>query len=108
MFAENVGGKKSAYPRHEKDLADDGDAIRYLNKMHNESIEIFRALTDEDLQKKCLTPGDVPVTTSKWLRAMCEHEIHHRGQIYAYLGMLGVAAPPIFGLTSEQVREKSK
>lgn len=107
MFAENVRGKKSAYPGHEKDSTGDGDALDYLNKMHKESMEIFRSLTDEDLQKKCLTPGDVPITTWKWLRAMCEHEIHHRGQIYAYLGMLGIAAPPIFGLTSEQVREKS-
>lgn len=51
--------------------------------------------------------GDVQIATWKWLRAMCKHEIHHRGQIYAYLGMLGVAAPPLFGLTSEQVRERS-
>ena len=35
---------------------------------------------------------------------MVEHEIHHRGQLYLYLGMLGVPTQPIFGLTSEQVR----
>jgi hypothetical protein len=35
---------------------------------------------------------------------MTEHEIHHRGQIYLYLGILGVPTPPIFGLTSEEVR----
>jgi uncharacterized damage-inducible protein DinB len=35
---------------------------------------------------------------------MTEHEIHHRGQIYLYLGILGVPAPPLYGLTSEQVR----
>lgn len=40
----------------------------------------------------------------KWLRLMPEHEIHHRGQIYALLGLLDVPAPPLYGLTSEEVR----
>jgi len=31
----------------------------------------------------------------------------HRGQIYLMLNMLGVPTPPLFGLTSEQVRERS-
>ena len=35
---------------------------------------------------------------------MIEHEIHHRGQIYLMLGMLGVPTPPLYGLTSEEVR----
>jgi uncharacterized damage-inducible protein DinB len=34
-----------------------------------------------------------------------EHEIHHRGEIYVYLGMLGVKTPPLYGMTSEQVKE---
>jgi uncharacterized damage-inducible protein DinB len=38
---------------------------------------------------------------------MCEHEVHHRGQIYLMLGLLEVATPPLFGLTSEEVRERS-
>jgi uncharacterized damage-inducible protein DinB len=36
-----------------------------------------------------------------------EHEAHHRGQIYLMLGMRGVPTPPIFGLTSEEVRARS-
>jgi uncharacterized damage-inducible protein DinB len=38
---------------------------------------------------------------------MVEHEVHHRGQLYMALGILGVPTPPIYGLTSEQVRERS-
>lgn len=38
---------------------------------------------------------------------MVEHEVHHRGQLYQMLGMLSVATPPLFGLTSEQVRARS-
>jgi uncharacterized damage-inducible protein DinB len=71
-------------------------------------MEIFTRLTADDLNQKCLTPGGVSITVWKWLRAMVEHEIHHRAQIYTYLGLLGIAAPPIYGLTSEEVRERSK
>jgi hypothetical protein len=41
-------------------------------------------------------------------RTMTEHEIHHRGQIYLYLSMLGIKTPPLYGLTSEEVLERSK
>lgn len=109
MFAETVRGNKNIYPGHERDLADGYEnVLRFFNEKHFESMKIFRALSDEDLQKKCTTPNDTPITVWKWLRAMAEHEIHHRGQIYALLGMLGVPAPPLYGLTSEEVREKGK
>ena len=38
---------------------------------------------------------------------MAEHEIHHRGQLYMALGMFGVETPPLYGLTSEEVRARS-
>ena len=47
------------------------------------------------------------LATWKWLRAMVEHEIHHRGQIYLMLGLIGVPTPPLYGLTSEEVRDRS-
>ncbi len=109
MFAETVQNKKSIYPGHEKHLADSyDDVLQFLNEKHEESMEIFSRLTDEDLRRKCLTPAGTPITVWKWLRALAEHEIHHRGQIYAYLGMLEIPAPPLYGLTSEEVRERSK
>jgi uncharacterized damage-inducible protein DinB len=38
---------------------------------------------------------------------MVEHEAHHRGQIFMMLSMIGVTAPPLYGLTEEEVRAKS-
>ena len=108
MYGETVQGKTTRYPGHGKELADGfEETLAFFNRMHDESITIFRALTEADLQKKCLTPNGSPITVWKWLRAMTEHEIHHRGQIYLYLGMLDIQTPPIYGLTSEEVREKS-
>lgn len=63
--------------------------------------------TDADLERKCLTPAGTPITTWKWLRAMVEHEAHHRGQIYLMLGLLNVPTPPLYGLTSEEVQARS-
>ena len=109
MFAENVLGRPSRYPGHGEHLADGPDAVMsFLGRMHEESIEIFSSLDDSRLAEKCVTPAGIPITTWKWLRAMVEHEIHHRGQIYLYLGMLGLPTPPLYGLTSEQVYERSE
>ncbi len=83
------------------------NVLAFIERMHRESMEIFARLTDEDLQKKCKTPADAPITVWKWLRLMTEHEIHHRGQIYLYLAILGVPTPPLYGLTEEQVHEFS-
>jgi uncharacterized damage-inducible protein DinB len=105
MWAENAQGKPARYTTHGKELADGlKNVLEFVERLHAESIEIFSRLTPEDLQRKCLTPGNAPITTWKWLRLMTEHEIHHRGQIYLYLSMLGVPTPPLYGLTSEQVR----
>jgi uncharacterized damage-inducible protein DinB len=109
MFAENVQGKKSSYPGCGRDLADGFDEVlAFFNRTHEESIEIFRSLSDEDLQRKCVTPNGTPITVRKWLRSMIEHEVHHRGQIYLYLAMLDIPTPPMYGLTSEEVLERSK
>lgn len=108
LFAENVHSQTTRYTTHSKELADGLENIlAFMERLHTESMDIFGALTDQDLQKKCPTPGGAPITTWKWLRSMTEHEIHHRGQIYLYLGMLEVTTPPLYGLTSEQVRALS-
>jgi uncharacterized damage-inducible protein DinB len=107
MWAENVQNHPSGYTTHGKELADGLENIfALMERLHAEAMEIFSKLTDEDLRRKCTTPGDTKITTWKWLRAMTEHEAHHRGQIYLYLSILGVETPPIFGLTSEQVRAR--
>jgi len=108
LWAETLQGHQSRYITHGKELADGyQDVIAFVQRLHAESLEIFARFSDEDLQRKCKTPDDAEITRWKWMRLMVEHEIHHRGQIYLYLGILGVPTPPMYGLTSEQVRARS-
>jgi len=108
MFAENVQGHPSRYTSHGREFAETYEQVFLLmDELHQQSMEIFAHLTAEDLQRKCPTPGGVPITTWKWLRSMAEHEIHHRGQLYLYLALLNVPTPALYGLTSEQVRSNS-
>jgi uncharacterized damage-inducible protein DinB len=108
MYAETVTGRSSRYQGCGRELADGYDAvIAFLEHLDQESRAIIGGLSDADLLRKCQTPAGTAITTWKWLRAMCEHEVHHRGQIYLMLGLLEVATPPLFGLTSEEVRERS-
>ena len=109
MFAEGVLNRPNVYPGHGPELADGYEAVlRYFNEKHEESMEIFAGLTPERLIGRCLTPAGASITVWKWLRAMVEHEIHHRGQIYIYLGILDIPTPPLYGLTSEEVFERAK
>jgi len=108
MWAETVHNRPSLYASHGRELADGRDAVFvWLGKTHEESMALFRALTPEQLAGKCTTPEGTSIRTWKWLRAMAEHEIHHRGQIYLMLNLIDVPTPPLYGLTSEEVRARA-
>ena len=106
MFVETLQGRPSRYAGCGRELAESYDEIISLMEgLHGESVEMLSSLTD--LEAKCTTPDGAAMAKWKWMRAMVEHEIHHRGQIYIYLAMLDVPTPPLYGLTSEQVMERS-
>jgi uncharacterized damage-inducible protein DinB len=105
MYGETVNGRPSTYPGHSSDIAPGAAAtMSYYDRLHAEARDLFSQLTDTRLAEKCLTPAGTPITVGKWLRAMIEHEAHHRGQLYFILGLRGIATPPIYGLTAEQVQ----
>jgi len=104
MYAENAQFKPSLYDGCGVEYAMGYDnVIEYYQKMEVESFEIFAKVPNEDLVKKTTNPGGIQITLWKWWRLMVEHEIHHRGQIYTYLGLLNIDVPPLYGLTSEEV-----
>jgi uncharacterized damage-inducible protein DinB len=108
IWAETVHDRPSRYVTHGRELADGRDEVlAFLDRLHEESLAQFRALTPEMLLRKCATPEGTRLTTWKWLRMMPEHEIHHRGQIYTMLGLLNVPAPPLYGMTATEVQSKA-
>jgi uncharacterized damage-inducible protein DinB len=108
MYAETVAGRPSRYQGCGRELADGYAAvIDYFDRLDVEARGIIAGVSDADLERKCQTLAGVAITTWKWLRSMAEHEVHHRGQIYLMLNLLEVPTPPLYGLTSEQVRARS-
>ena len=87
-------------------------ALSELDALHDESCAMLADLEkregDRAHQRRITTPVGAEIAAWKWLRAMCEHEAHHRGQLSLYLRMLGVDPPPIFGHKAEAVGEAIK
>ncbi|MGB9433029.1 MAG: DinB family protein [Candidatus Acidiferrum sp.] len=99
----------AAIPATAKEFADGREAIlELMERLHAESTDIFSKLSDESLQEKCVNVGGMEIARWKWMRSMVEHEIHHRGQVYLYLGLLGVTTPPLYGLSSAEVRARGE
>lgn len=108
MWAENAKLRPSRYPGHGVELAAGKTGIlEYMDRLHGETVSILETLTPDDLQQRCETVGGVEMRVWKWLRLMVEHEIHHRGQLYEVLGVMGVGTPPLYGLTEPEVLERS-
>ena len=107
-FAENVLGRPSRYRGCGPELAEGHEnVIAFMERMHRETVEMLKGLTPDDLAGKGLSPKGVPITAWKLLRAMVEHEIHHRGEMYVYLALLGVPRPPLYGVTEPELRQFS-
>ena len=108
IWAETVHNRPSRYVTHGRELAEGRDAVlAFLDRLHEESLAEFRALTPAQLAEKCATPEGSKLTTWKWLRMMPEHEIHHRGQLYTMLGMLNVPVPSLYGMTATDVQSRA-
>jgi uncharacterized damage-inducible protein DinB len=78
-----------------------------MQSCHAESLAIFETLGTEGLEARCVTPAGASITAWKWLRAMTEHEAHHRGQLYLMASMRGIEIPPLYGLTEEEVARRA-
>jgi uncharacterized damage-inducible protein DinB len=106
LFVEVALGRASRYRSHDRSLAPAlTHVLQLLTDLHDDAMTELQAISDENWARSITTPAGARLPAHKWLRAMAEHEVHHRGQLYLMLRLRGVATPPIFGLTSEQVRQ---
>ena len=109
MFVENVHGRPSLYRGCGPELAEGYQEVSaFFDRLGAETVDHLSRLPDSRLLERCETPGGAALPVWKWLRAMVEHHCHHRGQIYLYLAQLGVATPPLYGLTAEEVEARGR
>jgi uncharacterized damage-inducible protein DinB len=107
LFTENICGRQSCYRGHGPEIAGGRTPLEFLDAMHAEAVALLQALTPEQFAGECLTVAGAKLPVRKLLELMAEHEIHHRGQLYIYLAMLDIPAPPLYGLTEPEVRRRS-
>jgi uncharacterized damage-inducible protein DinB len=108
VFCETVFGRPSRYRSCGPELADGFDnVLSYMERMHAEAVAEFRKITPQQLAGNGISPIGKSVPVNALLRAMVEHEAHHRGEMYVYLALAGVARPPLYGVTEEELRRHS-
>jgi uncharacterized damage-inducible protein DinB len=72
------------------------DLVRYGEEVHRATNDWVAQASDEEYNKTVRTFfGDV--TPFMLISGAMEHMLHHRGQLYVYLRLLGVEPPDVFG-----------
>ena len=108
LFAEVALLRPSRYRSHGPELATSKRKVLDLMRSADaETVQILGGLEPAGLLQRVQTPAGATMSCWKWLRAMIEHEVHHRGQLYLMLRLCDVPTPSIFGLTSEEVRSRA-
>ena len=109
VFAEMALGGPSLYKGCGRELAGSyPEIIAFLNRMHEESLAIFKRIPDTALAQEITTLTGKRLILSDFLTLLIIHEVHHRAALCIYLNLLDVDTPPIIGLKEEQIVELSR
>jgi uncharacterized damage-inducible protein DinB len=69
---------------------------RVLSEEHNRTNAFLETVGADELNRVVERPGREGTLTLRWvIWHVLEHEIHHRGEIFLMLGLLGIEAPRI-------------
>jgi uncharacterized damage-inducible protein DinB len=69
---------------------------RLLANVHESTDTFLATLPVEELNRLCEDPWGGPPDSVRWIIwHVLEHEIHHRGELFLMLGLLGMQAPDI-------------
>lgn len=79
------------------------EAIGYLQTCHLSVIEGLHQLNVDQFKAKVKNHLGYEVSAWRIMMAMGEHEIHHRGQLSAYMQANRIDPPQIFGIKIEDI-----
>jgi uncharacterized damage-inducible protein DinB len=104
LFVGVVVEGRWRYAGHTHDPAQGLDTLLAdLEAGHAAAMARLRAMDDAALSEPRPTLDGPSTRTWRLLRAMVEHEIHHRSQLAVYLALMGLDPPQIYGLGVEDV-----
>jgi uncharacterized damage-inducible protein DinB len=66
-----------------------------LAREHAATEAQFASNADAALEQVCTLPWGAQVTMEWAVWHVIEHEIHHRGEVYLMLGLMGIEAPDV-------------
>ena len=66
-----------------------------LTEVHVKTEAYLESLQEADLERTVETPWGSRLSMNWIIWHVVEHEIHHRGEIFLMLGLLGIEAPDI-------------
>ena len=90
-----TGGRPAERPAP---LRNSAEMVAAFDQSHAALVERVAALTPEQLLETVTPFGpEYPMQRRVVLNMLHEHEIHHRGQLYVYLRILGCELPHLFG-----------
>ena len=72
------------------------ESVKALLSLVHQRTEVYlRAVDAIDLDRMCDMPWGEKLSLRQVIWHVLEHEIHHRGEIYLILGMMGLEAPDV-------------
>lgn len=66
-----------------------------LAEVHAKTDAYLETLNLDDLNREVEMPWNEPVSLSWIIWHVIDHELHHRGEIFLMLGLMGIEAPAI-------------
>ena len=95
-FRHVVTGELEAWPRCPDDDYASVQALKALLKeVHARTESCLETLGGPDLDRAVKTPRGEQLSLRWIIWHVLEHEIHHRGEIFLMLGLMGLEAPQI-------------
>jgi len=95
-FRYVVLGELAAWPEfRDEDTPTVAEVRSLLNRVHERTERYLETLAEEELAQAVHTPWGTDLSLRWIVWHVLEHEIHHRGEIFLMLGLMGMVAPEI-------------